>query len=313
MDPTGSAAGGSPASRAQSRYDQLLKWMLTRAHDDFLALVAPDLTWRGERSPEVPAVPRYADLVWEVERPGSGQESGPGLLHVELQLKVEADIGERLAEYAIRLWRRDHLPVRSLVVYLRKSPSVPTPPFVIPGYGGDQQQPASLEYHYGVVRLWEIPQERVLEMPEYGLWPLASLMAGTSVESTVSIAERLAALPAPERERSDLIGLLANLAGINIPHDILLAAFRSKPMIDDLLEYSSVAQAFFEEGEREGKREGERQMARRMALLALEGRFGPLSDELRAAIDAADEAALQEIVAHIATESLDQVRARLGL
>lgn len=84
-------------------------------------------------------------------------------------------------------------------------------------------------------------------------------------------------------------------------------------MIDDLLEYSSVAQAFFEEGEREGKREGERQMARRMALIALEGRFGPVSDELRAAIDAADAATLQEIVAHIATESLDQVRARLGL
>ncbi|HKS68904.1 MAG TPA: hypothetical protein VJQ45_00690 [Ktedonobacterales bacterium] len=96
-------------------------------------------------------------------------------------------------------------------------------------------------------------------------------------------------------------------------HDDFLAAFRSKPMIDDLLEYSSVAQAFFEEGEREGKREGERQMARRMALIALEGRFGPVSDELRAAIDAADAATLQEIVAHIATESLDQVRARLGL
>lgn len=76
-------------------------------------------------------------------------------------------------------------------------------------------------------------------------------------------------------------------------------------MIDDLLEYSSVAQAFVEEGER--------RMARRMALIALEGRFGPLSDDLRAAIEAADEATLQEIVAHIATESLDQVRARLGL
>lgn len=84
-------------------------------------------------------------------------------------------------------------------------------------------------------------------------------------------------------------------------------------MIDDLLEYSSVAQAFVEEGERRGEQRGEQRMARRMALLALEGRFGPLSDELRAAINAADEATLQEIVAHIATESLDQVRARLSL
>lgn len=170
-----------------------------------------------------------------------------------------------------------------------------------------------MAYHYGVVKLWEIPQERVLAMAEYGPWPLADLMGGTSVEATVSIAEPLAELSAPERERSDLIGLLANLAGVNIPQDVLLAAFRSKPMIDDLLEYSSVAQAFVEEGERRGEQRGEQRMARRMALLALEGRFGPLSDELRAAINAADEATLQEIVAHIATESLDQVRARLSL
>lgn len=300
MDPTGSG-GGPPTGRAQSRYDQLLKWMLTQAHDDFLALVAPDLTWRGERSPEVPAVPRYADLVWEVERPGSGPRSRLGLLHIELQLKVEAEIGERLAEYAIRLWRRDHLPVRSLVVYLRKSASVPTSPFEIPGYGSDQQQQVALAYHYGIVRLWEIPQQRILQLPNYGLWPLASLMAGASVEATVSIAERLAVVPAPQHERSELIGLLAGLAGVNIPRDALLAAFRSNPMIDDLLKESSIAEEFIEEGER------------RMALIAIEGRFGPLSDDLRAAIYAADEATLRQIVAQIATLTLDELRVRLGL
>ena len=44
-------------------------------------------------------------------------------------------------------------------------------------------------------------------------------------------------------------------------------------MIDDLLKESSVAQAFFEEGEREGERQ--------MALIAIEGRYGPLSDDQR--------------------------------
>lgn len=39
---------------------------------------------------------------------------------------------------------------------------MPTPPFVIPW---DQQQD-SLAYHYWVVRLWEIPQQRVLETTE---------------------------------------------------------------------------------------------------------------------------------------------------
>lgn len=72
-------------------------------------------------------------------------------------------------------------------------------------------------------------------------------------------------------------------------------------MIHDLLNESSVADAFIEEGER------------RMAQAALEGRFGPLSQEMQASVNAADELVLQEIVAHVATETLEQVRGRLGL
>ncbi|MGH2514439.1 MAG: hypothetical protein ACRDHP_02180, partial [Ktedonobacterales bacterium] len=214
------------SQRAHPRYDQLLKWMLTRAHDGFLALVAPGLMWRGERSPEVPAVARYADLVWEVEH-RSGQR---GLLHIELQLKVEDDIGERLAEYAIRLYRRDHLPVRSVVVFLRKA-TVPTSPFVIPWEEHDE----SLRYRFVVVRLWEVSQEQVLVTDDYDLWPLAALMAGATVETTVALAERLATIPAPQQERSDLIGLLVGLAGVNLAHDILLSTLRRNPVIDDLL------------------------------------------------------------------------------
>jgi len=54
-------------------------------------------------------------------------------------------------------------------------------------------------------------------------------------------------------------------------------------------------------------------MARRMARIALEGRFGPLSDDLLAALQKADEATLRELVGHVSTETPEQVRARLGL
>jgi hypothetical protein len=152
-----------------------------------------------------------------------------------------------------------------------------------------------------VVRLWEIPQQRVLETTDYGLWPLASLMAGGSVETTISIADRLAKAPAPRQERSDLIGLLASLAGVYIARDVLRTALRSNPMIDELLNESSIAEEFIEEG------------ARRMAVAALEGRFGPLSEDLHAAVRSADVTMLQDIVAHISSLTLEQVRARLGL
>ena len=57
---------------------------------------------------------RQADLVWEVEQ----QNGARGLLHIELQLRPDAEMGERVVEYAMLLNRRDKLPVRSLVVYL---------------------------------------------------------------------------------------------------------------------------------------------------------------------------------------------------
>lgn len=126
---------------------------------------------------------RRADLVWEVALAGVR-----GLRHVELQVKVEADIGERVAEYALRLWRRDHLPVVSVVIFLRPVGHVPEPRFVLPSLGHDR-----LVDTFTIVRLWEVPQERVLESPEYLLWPLAALLAWTSVETTIAVGERIAA------------------------------------------------------------------------------------------------------------------------
>lgn len=79
-------------------FDQTLKRLLTHAHDGVLALLLPGATWLGERSAELSAVRREADLVWEVDLGGERL-----LLHVELQTNPDPAIGERLAEYGLRL------------------------------------------------------------------------------------------------------------------------------------------------------------------------------------------------------------------
>ncbi len=79
-------------------------------------------------------------------------------------------------------------------------------------------------------------------------------------------------------------------------------------MIDDLLRESGVIELFREEAMREGRAEG----ARRIAILALESRFGVLSDNMRTAINQADETTLEDVVIHSA-DTLEQTRARLGL
>jgi len=244
-----------------------------------------------------------------------------GLLHIELQTEVEDDLGERLAEYAIRLWRRDHLPVRSVIMLLRKTTRAPTSPFVI---FWDQQE--SLCYTFEIIRLWEIPYEQALSAGAYAFWPLASLMAGTSVETTVSVAERLSNAPIPRQERSDLIGLAAGLAGLALPRDAVVAALRRNPVIDELLRESGDIELYREEAMREGKEAGLREGkekgltegraagraegqiagARRIAIITLEA-------DLREAINQAGEEKVEEIAAHSATETLAQLRAPLGL
>lgn len=201
----------------------------------------------------------------------------------------------------MQLWRRDHLPIWSVVVYLRPAPTLPVPPFVIPW----DQEKSSLTHPYDVVRLWELPPERVLASPSYALWPLASLMGGATEATTIEIAERLATVDAPRQECSDLMGLLVGLAGLRTERESLLAALRRHPMLNDLLRESSIAEMFIEEGELRG--------ARRMAQIALQGRFGALSEDLLTALGHADEATLQDLVAHVVTDSLEQVRTRLGL
>ena len=83
-------------------------------------------------------------------------------------------------------------------------------------------------------------------------------------------------------------------------------------MMDELLEASSTAKAFWEEGRKEGQVEGRIEGLRDVARLALEHRFGTLDADLLQAIGAADEPTLTAIITQ-PEETLEQVQARLGL
>jgi len=289
MDPSASV-GGKPD------YDSALKWLFAQAPQAVVTLIWPGLTWQQPLSPDLPVNTRRADLVWEI----TDATGARGVLHIELQTKADPTIGERVTEYGVRLWIRERAPVRSVVLFLRPARTLPASSFVVSFMGRE-----TLRYNFEIVKLWELPQARVLGSPEYALWPLATLMAGVTTAMTLEVAERLAQVEAPAQERSDLIGALAALAGLRLPRAQVLAALRRHPMIDELLRESSVVQGWLKEGAQLGEQ--------RMARVALEGRFGPLNEDVLAAIERTKTATLEALVAHLASETLEQVRARLGL
>jgi hypothetical protein len=261
------------------RYDQPLKLLLRRGHDGFLALVAPGVTWRGERSPELPAAPVAADLVWEVEEQGQ-----PLLFHIENQTNVDPLIGERVANYALQVWRRDHLAVRSLVVYLRPEANTPAPPFVITLSGREV-----LRYEYEVLRLWEMDPAWVLDTPWLDLWPLAGVMVADAAAAK-AVAARIVGAPASARERAELLRTTLLLAGLRLRAAALAEVvedIRRNPMIEDIWQESSLATVLEERGRAEG--------ARAALRTIVEVRFGAVPEALEQHIAAADEPALKAL------------------
>ena len=84
-------------------------------------------------------------------------------------------------------------------------------------------------------------------------------------------------------------------------------------MIRDLLSQSSVAEILREEAAAEGKAKGIAEGQRSLVQFLLENRFGALAAAELAALTSASEPTLRDVAVHLAADTREQVRARLGL
>lgn len=292
-------------STPQADYDQPLKWIAEHDPDGLLALLGQRATRRKSLSTELPATMRRPDLVWEVERP-NGQT---GVIHIELQTKVEEDIGQRLAEYGLRIWLREHLPVRSVVVFFRPGRKLPRSPF---GWSWDGEE-ESLRYQFHVVKLWELQPELVLHSAHDTLWPLAGIMGRASVDQLDKVAEHIIEAPLPRQRQGDLVSLLLDIAGLRLKRADVLEVIRRHPIMNDLINESSFTEVIEELRGPKWKEEGRLTGMREMAQGVLESRFVTVPADVLAALNTADEATLRALIPAISTESLEEVRTRLGL
>lgn len=291
-------------------YDQPLKFSLISDPKGFLDIFLPELKHQETLSSELPEIPRQADEAWKVELP----DGTPGLLHIELQTNPDQDMGLRLAEYAIRLWRHHRLPIHSLVIWLRPAKTLPPSPF---GWYWNQQE--AMRYQFESLRLWEHQPEEVLETTAYAIWPLAAAMGATvTLEAQIALVERIDRTPLGFERRGELAAITGAIAGLRLPEqERRTLSRRIKAMFGDILRESPFLEDLIEELRpeirAEGRAEGEREMAHRMAKRALESKFGALGADLLAALETASPETLEDIVAHISADTLVQTRARLGL
>src|SRR2546430_1028632 len=88
------------------------------------------------------------------------RETEPWLLHLEFQSSYERDLGDRVLQYSVLLYRRHHLRVTSIIVLLRPEADGPAMTGAVQLYRPDGR--CYLDFSYDVVRSWQKPVEEVL-------------------------------------------------------------------------------------------------------------------------------------------------------
>ena len=175
------------------------------------------------------------------------------------------DMPERMHVYNALIHRRHHLPVRSIVMLLRREAqsSNLTGRYACQFSG----EPEYLVFHYAVIKLWEMPMKPFLE-GGLGLLPFAALTdeAAQDLSGTLGkIDDRLVNEAEPKQAHKLRLASYVML-GLNYSQDQIDNVFKG---ITDMRE-SSTFQAILEEGRAKGNVE----KAQEFVLVAGTEQFG---------------------------------------
>jgi hypothetical protein len=210
----------------------------------------------------------YADALLEVVVHGK-----PALLHVEFQTYDDPDMGIRILEYNILASRQyDRLPTYSIVIYLRKDGEVAESPYrrIFP-----DDRPIH-NFHFQVIKLWEIQAEMIFQTNLTGLLPLVTLTEnGKQPEVVQTMIDRLA----NEQDR-DLLAIASIVGGLVFKKADEQAWFKRRfIMFQDILRdswvYQQIGEDFFKDGIKQ-ERQQELHRFRQMVTEVAQMRFASL-------------------------------------
>lgn len=208
----------------------------------------------------------------------------PWLGHLELQSSRDPLLPDRLLQYNVLLRSRHSLPVQSAVVMLR-------PEADHPGLTGINQHhhvsgDCYLEFHYHVVRVWQVPVESMLT-GGIGTLPLAPL-AAVSPDELPQVIRRMERRLSAEITPADAASLWSAtyiLMGLRYPSEVTNQLLRGVRAMKESVTYQAILEEGREEGREEGALAGRIAEARRMLIILGSKRFGAPSDEILASLE----------------------------
>ncbi|WP_322480692.1 hypothetical protein, partial [Thermogemmatispora sp.] len=196
-------------------WDLALKRLFELAAQDFVELVLPEAHYERDASSEfvladIPLLRELgalrADVVSACKLAGK-----PVIVHLEFQSSSDSRMAERLLLYNVLADQRYRCPVWSCVVYLRRCAAPLTP------YQRELPNKRKVhEFHFLVLKLWDMPATELLQSQRWGMLPLLPLTReGQRRELIVEMRQRL-----EQAGRYDLLAigfLIAALAWAGAP------------------------------------------------------------------------------------------------
>lgn len=201
----------------------------------------------------------------------------PWIVHVELQSGSESRLPMRVQRYNVVLEYKHAMPVLSVVVLLR-------PEADSPSLTGEFRRclPDGACYdvfQYRLLRVWEIPAERLLEgdLATLPLAPIAAV-AAEDVPAVIDRARRRLDKEATSEDRRNLLAAIYLLMGLRFTPEMTDKLFLG----DDIMRESTTYQAVLAEGRArglaegraEGQAVGQAKEARRLLLRLGQKRWG---------------------------------------
>jgi predicted transposase YdaD len=199
------------------------------------------------------------------------------LLHVEAQSSHELALPERMFEYNTLLRRRHKLLVRSVVLLLRREANASNLTGVLQLQFPDEDVPYVV-FRYRVVRLWELPAEKLLT-GDLRTLPLAPLTdeAASALPAVIGRIEERLRQEAPPEEADKLRTATFVLLGLRYSPQVVEQLFRGVTSMEESSTYQYIVA------------KGELREAKKILLRQGQRRFGPPDQQTITAIDALDD------------------------
>jgi len=283
---------------ASKPFDVTLKNLIEAYPAAWAALVGrPPITGVEVRDADLATVTGAADKVVLVHGP-----DGDWLLNLEVQSSHKLNLPDRLHLNSTLLHSRHGLLVHSAVVLLRREAQATNLTGLLQLQLPGEETPYA-SFRYQVVRVWELPVERLLT-GELGLLPLAPLTdaAAPHLSAVLQNMEARLRREATAEAADQLRASVYILMGLRYPVAITEGLFAGVRSMEDSVTYQYLIakgiqqgiQQGIERGIEQGIERGELVEAKKLLLRLGHKRFGPPDSATQAKLDSLSDLARLE-------------------